>query len=129
MAKSAAARPAMQPCPTALAICHGFPVTSPHAKTPGTEVLHPASTLMESSISGITSMSMARSAADLAPSSMNTPSVGMTVPSSSSRDSTLPSPRMALGLDPYTLTPAASALAARDGEARSSQRTQEVSDA
>ena len=112
-----------------MATCHGLPVTSPQAKTPGTDVAHPASTLIVSSISGITPRSMAMSAADLAPSSMNTPSVGMVVPSSSSRAETFPSPTMTLGLERYTFAPAATAFSLRESAARSSQVTQEVSDA
>ena len=82
-----------------MATCHGLPVTSPHANTPGTVVAQPASALIVSSISGMTPRSIAMSAADFAPSSMNTPSVGMDVPSSSSSASTLEVPAMALGLE------------------------------
>ncbi len=82
-----------------MATCHGLPVTSPQAKTPGTDVAHPASTLIVSSISGMTPRSIAMSAADFAPSSMNTPSVGMDVPSSSSSAATFPSPAIAFGLE------------------------------
>lgn len=121
--------PATHPWPTAFATCHGLPVTSPHAYTPGTPVAQSQSTFIVSSISGMTSRSIARSADDLAPSSMNTPSVGISVPSSSSRDSTFPSPRIALGFDLYILTPAASALATRAGLACTSQATHDVSDA
>ena len=84
---------------------------------------------MESSISGMTSTSMARSAADLAPSSMNTPSVEMTVPSSRVIDSTLSEPSMDTGRDLCMDTPASFALEIRDGSASSSQNTHEVSEA
>ena len=119
----------MHPCPTALATCHGFPVMSPQANTPGTLVLHSASTLIVSSVSGITPRSMAISAADLAPSSMKTPSAGITVPSTSVIDSTLSVPSMDTGLFVYSLTPASSALATMDSSAVRSQATQDVSEA
>jgi hypothetical protein len=102
---------------------------SPQANTPGTPVLHSASTLMVSSISGMTPRSMAMSAADLAPSSMKTPSVGMTVPSTSVMDSTLSVPSMDTGLLVYILTPASNALDTTDWSAVRSQATHDVSDA
>ena len=102
---------------------------SPQANTPGTPVLHSASTLIVSSISGMTPRSMAMSAADLAPSSMKTPSAGMTVPSTSVMDSTLSVPSMDTGLLVYILTPASNALDTTDWSAVRSQATQEVSDA
>lgn len=124
MAYLAADVPATQPWPTALATCHGLPVTSPHAKRPGTSVAHEASTFTESSISGIAPRSMARSADERAPSSMNTPSVSITVPSDSSIPVTRSSPSMRTGIAATISAPASAALRTAASEARTPSQTQ-----
>lgn len=105
------------PWPTAFATCHGLPVTSPQANTPGTDAAHPASTAIVSSASGITSRSIAMSAADLAPSSTNTPSTGSDDPSSRVTPETLPSPSMDATVERTTSAPAATALPAAAADA------------
>ena len=103
---------------------------SPQANSPGTPGTEQSlSVFRVSSISGIAPRSMERSADDLPPSSMKTPSTGRSVPSPRTTDFTSPSPRISFTEDSILTAPAASAFFSSAGSAPCELAIQKVSDA